>query len=177
MSGFTRYSFLTFLVFSVGIVGPAIAEEENDNQRDDSYFVESDVDVILDNVRRGIEFGNEVEAIKILQLALDKHSLVSGKIDFVPILRKLESPLRSWSTEQINLYRSQSLIESNQLYKKYGKSRSVEVLEDMVHRYFFSKIGDQAAFELAGIELDRQNASKARRLLQKIAEEISSLRC
>ncbi|MFT5854412.1 MAG: outer membrane protein assembly factor BamB [Verrucomicrobiales bacterium] len=91
-----------------------------------------------------------------------KYRSVSGDI---------ESTLASLPPEGLAAYRLKADGEARALMNSADAKNRESALAEVVRRFFLSKLGDEAAFELACLKLDRGEFLPAARLLSKIANE------
>ena len=90
---------------------------------------------------------------------------------YVTVAHEIESILGELSSDGLDTYRLRADGEARAiLANPNGRSRA-ELLNEVVRRFFISSVGDEAAFELACIKLDRFEFTGASRLLRKCLDE------
>lgn len=99
---------------------------------------------------------------KTLQNEYRKYRSVTGDI---------ESTLAKLPPEGLAAYRLKADGEARALMNAADSKNRESALAEIVRRFFLSKLGDEAAFELACLKLDRGEFLPAARLLAKIATE------
>lgn len=83
----------------------------------------------------------------------------------------IEATLAKLPPEGLAAYRLKADGEARALMNSANSSNRESALAEIVRRFFLSKLGDEAAFELACLKLDRSEFLPAARLLAKIATE------
>jgi len=91
-----------------------------------------------------------------------KYRSVSGDI---------EGTIAGLPAEGLAAYRLKADGEARALMNTLGSRDRESALAEVVRRFFLSKLGDEAAFELACLKLDRGEFLPAARLLSKVANE------
>lgn len=92
-------------------------------------------------------------------------------IKFVTVASQIESILSKLSREGLAAYRLKADGEARALLLNPSKRTRMEVLSEVVRRFFLSSEGDEAAFELACLKIDGYDFNDASRLLRKCLEE------
>ena len=137
----------------------------------------------LFKLRRAKEFaeeGDAISAIALWQSVLDragsqlmtrdewKYSSTRHEYPkFVTVANEIESILSALPEDALELYRIKADGEARAILANRGGRSRTEVLSEVVRRFFVSSLGDDAAFELACIRLDRFEFTDASRLLRK----------
>ncbi|MEM1069732.1 MAG: PQQ-binding-like beta-propeller repeat protein [Planctomycetota bacterium] len=141
----------------------------------------------LFKLRRAKEFAEEGDSLSAITLWQSVLDLAGSKLmtrdewkyasarheypKFVTVAYEIESILAGLPDDALELYRIKADGEARAiLANPEGRSR-VEVLSEVVRRFFASSIGDDAAFELACLRLDRFEFTDASRLLRKCLHE------
>jgi outer membrane protein assembly factor BamB len=83
----------------------------------------------------------------------------------------IESTLAQLPAEGLAAYRLKADGEARALMNAANSRTRESALAEIVRRFFLSKLGDEAAFELACLKLDRGEFLPAARLLAKVATE------
>ncbi|MFT5124072.1 MAG: outer membrane protein assembly factor BamB [Kiritimatiellia bacterium] len=88
-----------------------------------------------------------------------------------PVQDEIESTLASLPAEALSVYRVRADGSAAALLAAANNPREREVaLGEVVRRFFLSNLGDDAAYELSGIQLDRHEFLPALRLLYKVKD-------
>ncbi len=87
------------------------------------------------------------------------------------ITSEIERTLAALPAEGLEAYRVKADGEARGILRAGGESGREAALGEIVRRYFLSSIGDDAAFELACLKLDRFEFLPAARLLSKVLRE------
>lgn len=90
---------------------------------------------------------------------------------YVTVANQIESTLAGLSPEGLRAYRLRADGEAKALLSNPDGRSRMEVLNEVVRRFFLSSEGDEAAYELACLNLDRYEFTGASRLLKKCLEE------
>ena len=84
------------------------------------------------------------------------------------VSRDIEATIANLPREGREGYRVKADAEAKLIMERPGNNDSEAALAEVVRRYFISSLGDDAAFELACLKLDRYEFLPAIRLLDKI---------
>ncbi|MEM6472707.1 MAG: hypothetical protein AAF802_24310, partial [Planctomycetota bacterium] len=141
----------------------------------------------LFKLRRAKEFaaeGDSLSAIALWQSVLDRagsqlmtreewrfSSARHQYPKYVTVAKEIESILSGLSEDALAIYRIQADGGARAILSNPGDRSRTEVLSEVVRRFFASSLGDDAAFELACLRLDRYEFTDASRLLRKCLEE------
>lgn len=87
---------------------------------------------------------------------------------YVPLVDRVEEAISQLPADGLAAYRIIADGEATALMAQSDKLGREAALSSVVERHFMSNLGDQAAFELAGLMLDRFDFVTATRLLEKI---------
>lgn len=133
-----------------------------------------DIEPLIRNALRYAEEQRFQDAAMVMQQVLDKaferRSLLipSANGTFVPIRTELERQIRE-NASLLSAYRIMVDGEARGLLAQAAASADPEpLLREIQSRFFFSRSGDRAAFELACLHLDRHEFVAARRLLERV---------
>ena len=107
-------------------------------------------------------FSNDEWIEKTLSHQYELYRSVSGEI---------EDALSALPIEGIKGYRLNADAEAKEVLSSYVEEDREKALAEVVQRYFLSSFGDDAAFELACLKLDRYEFLPAIRLLEKIIDD------
>lgn len=92
-------------------------------------------------------------------------------VKFVTVANQIESILSKLSADGHASYRLKADAEARALLLHSAGRPRIEVLSEVVRRFFLSSEGDEAAFELACLKMDGYDFNDASRLLRKCLEE------
>jgi outer membrane protein assembly factor BamB len=90
------------------------------------------------------------------------------------VSRDIEATIANLPREGREGYRVKADAEAKLIMERPGNNDSEAALAEVVRRYFISSLGDDAAFELACLKLDRYEFLPAIRLLDKIINDYPS---
>ena len=107
-------------------------------------------------------FSNEEWVERTLSHQYELYRSVSGEI---------ENALSALPMEGLKGYRINADAEAKEVLSSYVDEDREKALAEVVQRYFLSSLGDDAAFELACLKLDRYEFLPAIRLLEKIIDD------
>ncbi len=92
----------------------------------------------------------------------------NGYQSFRPLHQEAERRIAVTGALGLKAYRLQADSQARVLLKNSTEADRERVLEEVVRRYFLSSLGDNAAFELACMQLERQEFSSAAKLLLQL---------
>ncbi len=148
------------------------AESETLDARHPALYYDADLVLTVRNALARAEQEQYQEAASLFQRAIDQslthHSpLVKGDHGWVTIARRVEQLILEHD-EQL-LVRYQALVEGRvrELMSRASGPHEEAALSEVVSRYFLSSRGDEAAYRLGVIHLDRYAFVRARTLLKK----------
>jgi len=140
-----------------------------------SLATDPDVDSLLTRAEQYAGDEQYREALLLLQYVMDHHpttlSTADGRV-YVPASRRVERMIRSLPAEGRELYRLRADGEARGLLGGDARrSRDRAALATVVQRYFMSSLGDDAAYLLGCLELDRGRLHRARGLFERVLSE------
>ena len=152
---------------------------EDDNQTSD---VESggvlqtnpDLESILQQAERIRDDGNYRVAAQLWDAVLKQSgdSLYSSDgSTYYSLVEQVEGILATLPPEGLAVYRVLADAEAKEIMAQANGPNDIEALNEVVRQYFVSSLGDEAAFKLGCIYLDRYDFIGARRMFEKIATQ------
>ncbi len=117
--------------------------------------------------------GNWRVVAKLWQSVLDQSgdTLFSNDGEtYFALTRRIESMLSELPPEGLSAYRISADADASEILAAAGKRHDLEALGRIVKGYFMSSLGDDAAFQLGCIYLDRYDFSGAIRMFTKIVD-------
>ncbi|MEQ1905692.1 MAG: hypothetical protein ABL888_16000, partial [Pirellulaceae bacterium] len=132
-----------------------------------------DLEAILEKANRYLADKNYTVAAQLWQAVLEKcgDTLYSqDEKTYFSMIDQVEAILSGLDAEALKIYRINADAAAKQILARSGKPNDVEALSQVVRRYFVSSIGDDAAFQLAAILIDRFDFLGALRLLEKVRD-------
>ena len=127
---------------------------------------------ILEKAERFREDGNYRVASKLWQAVLNQSgdSLYSSDgANYFSLVEQVESILASLPEDGLDAYRVLADAEAKEILASAPTRTDEVALNQIVRQYFVSSLGDEAAFDLGCIYLDRFDFTGARRMFEKIA--------
>jgi outer membrane protein assembly factor BamB len=107
---------------------------------------------------------------KVLDDAGDNLVSVDGRL-YISLRRQVEQRLATLPRLALQTYRVSADGEAQALIAAAGPEKEEEALSQVVRRFFMSSQGDDAAYKLACLALDRYDFVGASRLLAKVLDE------
>jgi len=107
---------------------------------------------------------------KVLDDAGDNLVSVDGRL-YISLRRQVEQRLAQLSKVALSTYRVTADGEAQAVIAAAGAEREEEALAEVVRRFFMSSAGDDAAYKLGCLSLDRHDFVGASRLFAKVLEE------
>lgn len=140
-----------------------------------SYSIDGDhqSQTILKRARDFSDVGEYSQAATLLQRVIDEMPSVLATPDgrtYLPARCLALRALAELPAEGLAAYRLPIDPQAEVLWQRYRRSVDRTALKELVGRFFLSSLGDEAALELAGVYLDREDYAAARRLLRDVLE-------
>jgi outer membrane protein assembly factor BamB/tetratricopeptide (TPR) repeat protein len=133
-----------------------------------------DLEASLETAERFRSDGNFRVATQIWQALLQRSgdALYSsdGEI-YYSLAQQVEKVIGGLPSEGLSIYRINADAESRELLAKASDPNDVAALSKIVQLYFHSSMGDEAAFRLGCIYLDRYDFIGARRMFEKVLNQ------
>lgn len=158
------------------------AQEDDDaDQEDDpsesgaALKTDPDLEALLEKADRYRADGNYRVATKLWQAVLQRSGDALHTRDretYFSLVEEVERILSKLTPEGLAAYRITADAEAKEILNAAGQNNSIDrktALSTIVGQYFISSLGDDAAFELGSIYLDRFDFTGALRLFEKIA--------
>ena len=153
----------------------------SDNEDDDSEEVsgavlrtDPDLEALLDRANRHAEDGNFRVATQLWQAVLERSgdSLYSDdEVRYYSISDRVERILAQLPGDALDIYRVKADASAKQILNEANGPNDVSALMRVFGNYFVSSVGDDAAFRLGCLHLDRHDFSGALRVFRKIATQ------
>ena len=132
-----------------------------------------DLEALMDKAERYRNDGNYRVAATLWQAVLQRSGDALYSDDqqtYFSLVQRVERVLAELPPEGLDAYRVTADAEAQEILNQQPL-HDVTALATVVQKYFISSQGDDAAFELGSIFLDRFDFSGARRLFEKIATD------
>lgn len=145
--------------------------DDNPFIRGASLQTDSDVDDLIDRALEYLPDQRYREAVLILQHVIEESGSVLSSEDgrvYRPVRNRVEQVLATLSPEGLQAYRLMVDGQARGLMKLSDPYLDEDALTEVVRRYFLSTWGDDAAFQLGSLNLDRYDFVGARQLFQKL---------
>ena len=132
-----------------------------------------DLESILEKASRFAKDENWTVATKLWQAVLDRSGDAMWSEDgviYYSLAEQVERKLSSLPPEALRAYRVLADADARAILAAAGEGQQSQALGRVVGNYFVSSIGDDAAFELGCLKLDRYDFVGALRLFQKLVD-------
>ena len=151
-------------------------EVETDDEADDvesgaSLKTSPDLEALLEKAERYREDGNYRVATRLWQAVLQRSgdSLYTRDREiYFSLVEEVEKTLSQLPTEGLSAYRITADAEAKEILNSAAPG-STTALSTVIRQYFISSLGDDAAYQLGSMYLDRFDFTGALRLFEKIA--------
>lgn len=164
-----------------GRIGPAPAAngekaEEADGAFSDGPTLKTDPEAqqLLARAEQFVQEGRFDLATVLWQKVLDDSSdnlvSVDGRV-YISLRRQVEARLAELPKPALQTYRVTADGEAQAVLSKFGTDKEEEALSEIVRRFFLSSFGDDAAYKLGCLALDRHDFVGASRMFSKVLEE------
>ena len=133
-----------------------------------------DLEALLDKANRHAEEGNIRVATRLWQAVLERSGdslYTQDKINYFSISDQIEQILAKLPAEALDIYRVTADASARQILTAADDPNDIGALMRVTGNYFISSEGDDAAFRLGCIYLDRYDFSGALRLFRRIATQ------
>jgi len=133
-----------------------------------------DLESILQQAERIKEDGNYPVATELWQAVLQRSgdSLFSSDgTTYFSLVQQVEAILANLPPEGLAAYRVHADANAKEILAQADSPTDTEALNQIVRQYFISSLGDEAAFSLGCVYLDRYDFIGARRMFEKIAQQ------
>ncbi len=159
----------------VAVAQPFVAMKPGSDQLQAVAALKTDPDLeaILEKANRYLADKNYTVAAQLWQAVLEKcgDTLYSqDEKTYFSMIDQVEAILSGLDAEALKIYRINADAAAKQILARSARPNDVEALSQVVRRYFVSSIGDDVAFQLAAILIDRFDFLGALRLLEKIRD-------
>lgn len=136
-----------------------------------SLKTDPDLEALLEKAERYRSDGNFRVATKLWQAVLQRSGDALYTRDsetYFSLVEEVEKTLSQLSAEGLSAYRITADAEAKEILNAAPKGDS-SALSTVIRQYFISSLGDEAAYELGSMYLDRFDFTGALRLFEKIA--------
>jgi len=136
-----------------------------------SLKTDPDLEALLEKAERYRSDGNFRVATKLWQAVLQRSGdalYTRDRETYFSLVEEVERTLSQLSAEGLSAYRITADAEANEILNA-APSGDTTALSTVIRQYFISSLGDDAAFELGSMYLDRFDFTGALRLFEKIA--------
>jgi outer membrane protein assembly factor BamB/tetratricopeptide (TPR) repeat protein len=136
-----------------------------------SLKTDPDLEALLEKAERYRADSNFRVATKLWQAVLQRSGdalYTRDRETYFSLVQEVEKTLSQLSPEGLSAYRITADAESKEILNA-SPSGDTTALSTVIRQYFISSIGDDAAYELGSIYLDRFDFTGALRLFEKIA--------
>ena len=186
--GLANLNFLMALIVVTGVTtsaffAPAVSAQifrgvqlnEPESESDDielgaSLKTDPDLEALLEKAERYRADGNFRVATKLWQAVLQRSGDALYTRDsetYFSLVEEVEKTLSKLSPEGLSAYRITADAEAKEILNAAAEGNST-ALSTVIRQYFLSSLGDDAAYELGSIYLDRFDFNGALRLFEKI---------
>ena len=151
----------------------AVPPEEDTTFDEAALKTDPDLEALMDKADRYRNDGNYRVAATLWQAVLQRSGDALYSDDqqtYFSLVQRVERVLSELPPEGLAAYRVTADAEAQEILNQQPP-HDVTALATVVQKYFISSQGDDAAYELGSIFLDRFDFSGARRLFEKIATE------
>ncbi len=133
-----------------------------------------DLEASLETAERFKNDGNYRIATQLWQAVLQRSGdalYSSDGITYFSLVRQVEQLLAALPPDGLAAYRVIADAEAKEILAQANGPNDVTALNQLVRQYFISSLGDDAAFQLGCIYLDRFDFIGARRMFEKIVNQ------
>jgi len=149
----------------------AIDDNEDDVEMGAALKTNPDLEAHLEKADRYRSDGKYRTATKLWQAVLEQSGDSLYTLDnktYFSLVEEVEKTLSQLPAEGLSAYRITADAEAKEILNN-AKPGDTTALSTVIRQYFISSLGDDAAFELGSIYLDRFDFNGALRLFEKIA--------
>jgi len=160
--------------FQLGIRGEVTNTQPGDLDSESGAVLKTDPDLedVLATAKRMRDDGQYRVASTLWQAVLKRSGDALYSSDgetYFSLVQQVEAILQSLPSEGLVAYRVIADAEAKEVLAQAESDSDVIALNKVVRHYFISSLGDEAAFKLGCIYLDRFDFIGARRMFEKIA--------
>ena len=133
-----------------------------------------DLEALLEKANNHAEDGNFRVATRLWQAVLERSGdslYTEDKVVYFSISDQIEQILAQLPAEALEIYRVTADASARQILTEANDPNHIESLMRVTSNFFVSSEGDDAAFRLGCLYLDRHDFSGALRLFQRIATQ------
>lgn len=152
------------------------SDEDDDSEEVAGAVLKTDPDLeaLLDKANRHADDGSYKVATRLWQAVLERSgdSLYSDdEVRYYSISDQVERILSQLPENALNIYRVKADASAKQILNEASGPNDVAALMRVAGNFFVSSVGDDAAFRLGCLHLDRHDFSGALRVFEKIATQ------
>ena len=156
-----------------GLFGDSSEEFDPDSGEHATLKTDPDLEAILEKASRFAKDENWTVATKLWQAVLNRSGDAMWSEDgivYYSLAEQVERKLASLPPEALQAYRVLADADARAILAAAGDGQQSQALGRVVGNYFVSSIGDDAAFELGCLKLDRYDFVGALRLFEKLVD-------
>ena len=148
----------------------AVPEIEGPEANIAELLTDSELESNLEKAKRFQADGNFGVAAKLMQAVVDRSGNALYSDDeqtYFSLVRQVERQLVALPPEGLAKYRAEADAEASALVSAGKQENQIDVLSQVVGRFFISSVGDDAAVRLGRLYLDQYDFVSARRVFEK----------
>ena len=153
---------------------PSSLQQSVDPESGAVLKTDPDLEASLATAERFKNDGNYRVATQLWQAVLQRSgdALYSGdRVTYFSLVRQVEQILAELPPDGLAAYRVIADADAKEILAQANGPNDVTALNQVVRQYFISSLGDEAAFQLGCIYLDRFDFIGARRMFEKIVKQ------
>ncbi len=161
-------------VVQLGLGLPQTNTPQGDIESGAILKTDPDLEAVLETAERMRNDGNYRVATQLWQAVLQRSgdALYSGDgTTYFSLVQQVEAILAALPADGLTAYRVMADAEAKEILAQANDPTDVKALNKVVRQYFISSLGDEAAFELGCIYLDRYDFIGARRMFEKVVRQ------
>lgn len=133
-----------------------------------------DLEAVLETAERMRKDGNYRVATQLWQAVLQRSGDALYSSDgstYFSLIQQVEAILAGLPAEGLAAYRVRADAEAKEIMAQASGPTDINALNKVVRQYFVSSLGDEAAYDLGCIYLDRYDFIGARRMFEKVVRQ------
>ncbi|MEM7454606.1 MAG: PQQ-binding-like beta-propeller repeat protein [Planctomycetota bacterium] len=174
--GVAGFLALALAVFPGVLQGQALPDPNTEEDYDPSLLsatlkTDPELESILEQAGRFKDDGNWNTATQLWQAVLERSGDTLYSADeetYFSLALQVEKVLADLPPDGLQAYRITADASAREILAAAGEENDVIALNQVVREYFVSSLGDEAAYRLGCIYLDRHDFTGARRMFEKI---------
>ncbi len=171
--------FLTFMIPAAEVCAispqfgrrPAPVDDDDVELMVATLKTDPELEQLLEQAERFKDDGNYRFATQLWQAVLERSGDTLYSADdqtYFSLSRQVETVLAGLPPDGLESYRVTADANAREILAAAGDENDVEALNRVVREYFVSSVGDDTAFRLGCLYLDRHDFTGARRMFEKI---------